>query len=251
MIRRFNYTGRRSISRSDVRVRLRDLTSTPSFDVDLHLNRYEFPPDGRLVVEAYRQNSLMTFPWGTVRDPHPPEDRQLMSFSSPDAILFRLRIVESGGVASRLLAEVDQLRPISPDERDSNRESLLPLKAEDLGEELWRLDFHDRPLLLINLRVVDHKSFALSPQFRAFVYPAVLREILTWVLRVEDAEFDPDDESDWRALWVKFAEQLPGISDRPTDGSEVEAWIEEAVGAFARQHRLFTQIDSPASGDTA
>ena len=65
MIRRFNYTDRLRIRRSDVRIVLRDENGKLEFDADLRaLADYDLPPDSLVFIEAYRQTNWMRFPFG-------------------------------------------------------------------------------------------------------------------------------------------------------------------------------------------
>lgn len=247
MIRRLNYTDRRRILREDVRIVLREIGGKTSFSADVDLRRYELPGDAQVFVEAYRETIWMRFPLGTVaaRRLPGPEESQLSEFDSPEGLLFRVRVTSAGDRGQRhglLLAEADQIPLRKPDEADDLRIPLLPVVPDDLGDELWQLRIDGRALLYVN-RALDYQQLAWSPAFFALVYPAVVREVLTRILLLEEPP-DPEDTGDWRVQWLRFAMQLHGIGEPPTgdDAEAKERWIAEVVATFARQHGLLARF---------
>ena len=235
MIRRFNYTDRIRILREDILVQLREIDGKLGFEAKLNLQEYDLPPDALVFVEAYRQVSWMRFDFGTVEALTPPKDRALTEFDSPDDILFRVKVTQAQDTHI-LLAEADRVPLKRPEDSTDKRIPLLPVKPESLADEIYRVDFSDdRPRLLVNKEVGDWRSIAQSPAFASLVYPAVFREVLVHVLIV-DGHDDSSDTSDWRALWLKLAESLPGVGQSPssTDANDDKFyWIDSAVSTFA------------------
>ncbi len=233
-VRRLNFTGRKRIARDDVGFVIHSAPDgTSTFDARLELSRYGFPADARVFVEAYRQASLMRFDYGTVSTLVPPAVRALPEFESPDEVLFRVRVTATSADAGKLLGEADRISPRRPEERPDLRIPLLPPIPENIGQEVWRVDFDGNPWLKINSELPDWKETARSPVFRALVYPAAMRQILERVLLVEKVSAT-DDPADWRCRWLRFAAALPGSRSVPADSSEFDEWIENAVSAFAR-----------------
>ncbi len=157
-IRRINSTGRRRIARSDVAVLVQpDAEGVLEFDATLDLAGYELPADALVFVEAYRQTTFMRFPHGTVAAPMCPAgvSRRLTEFASPERLLFRVKVTSSGDRFGLLLAEADQIPVNEDEEQPEHRMPLLPPRPEDLGQEVWRVDFSgaDGPYLLVNERV--------------------------------------------------------------------------------------------------
>jgi hypothetical protein len=227
----------------------------PSFDATLDLASYGLPNDAQIFVEAYRQTSFMRFPYGTVASPKPHEmaPRQLTEFASTDGLLFRVKVTSTGERAGLLLAEGDRI-PISDDEEQpDNRIALLPPAPADLGQEIWRVDFSaSGPLLLVNVSVGDWKAVAASPQFRSLVYPAAMRQVLWQIYKVEETR-DTDDPDDWRCRWLSFGAGLAGVGEPPLssdDDDEWSEWITEAVGSFARQHRMLDHYSAVLAQET-
>jgi len=196
-----------------------------------------------VVIEAYRQASWMRFDFGTVALPLEPASTWLEEFDPPDGVLFRVKVLGTGDLEGRILAEADQLKAVDPAEVQSGRQSLLPTRGVSLGEEVWRIVIDDGaqpPELQVNKDLgVDWRTLARKPEFLWFVYPAVLRQILTTVL--EGDLPDPENTNDWRTRWLQFVLLLPGTGMPPDDGMdkvEKESWIDNAVQAFCRVNRF-------------
>lgn len=247
-IRRLNFTRRRRILRDDIDIVLHEQTSPPTFDAHLNLEHYHFPPDARVFVEAYRQTTVSRFDFGTVSVPSQPASTSLGDFESPAAILFRVRITATSGSSGILLGVADRLRPREPDEKPDRRIPLLPPKPDDLGEELWRVEFSSTATyLVINSQLPDWKETARDPQFRALAFPAAMRRILERILYVDDYT-TADDDQDWHSLWLRFASMLPGSGPVPRNRDDYDDWIEDAVAAFARRTRLRTAYNASERG---
>jgi hypothetical protein len=247
MKRTFNYTGRRKIERRDVSITLREDRGTWVFDADLRLAEYHFPRNAEVWLEAHRQNLWMQFAWGTVSAMHPATNRRLTEFDVPDGILFRVRVVQpSGQEHHKLLGEADALNFVKAGEASDKRRPLLEPVPDALDQLLWKLDLErDPPVLLVNKDAKPTwKDLARSQHFLALVYPEVLRRLLTRVL-LDDKWSEDDEDAGWQGDWVRFARSI-GVSiplPNPDQKQDREAWIDEAVAAFARRHQLRTNLD--------
>jgi hypothetical protein len=158
-------------------------------------------------------------------------------------LLFRVKVTSTGDRAGVLLAEADQIPVSDNDEQPDRRIALLPTAPEDLNQEIWRIDLTgaNGPLLIVNSRVDDWKATAASPLFRSLVYPAVMRQVLWHVYKVEGTR-TMEDGDDWRCRWLSFAAALPGIGDPPLSSEEDDEWGEWITGAaesFCSQHHMF------------
>lgn len=234
-IRRLNFTHRQRIRRDAVDIVLRPGDDgVPVFDAAIDLGEYNFAADARIFVEAYRQTTLMRFDFGCVSVPRPPSDRRLADFDSEEEVLFRVRITAISQRPGVLLGEADQLRPKRPGEQPDRRVPLLKPVPEELGDEIWRVDFEAGPLLLVNKALPDWKQTVRSETFRAFTYPAAFREILNYIL-FREKHTSIEDASDWRSRWLLFAVRIPGAGAVPKGSDEYDDWVENTVAAFARQ----------------
>jgi hypothetical protein len=238
-VRTLNYTGRKRISREHARIVLHEGPAGKSFDATLKLDNYGLPPDACVYVEAYRQTTYMRFDFGTVGKIQAPSDLMLRDFGPGEGILFRVKVVAPDD--HRLLAEADRITP------QNNREGLLPVKPEDLGEEVWRLNFDDdQVFLLINSQVANWKALARDPVFIALVPPVILRMVLERIIWREN-DWDTEDMRDWRSRWLRFAETELRVGPLPSgdDEESLAQWIEKAVYAFCERHRFCSKHWQP------
>jgi len=241
VIRRYNYTGRKAVSRADAQV---FITEEPlRFDAQLNLDGYKLPPDAKVFVEAYRQTNWMRFDFGMVSAVKPPGDCRLLNFDTREGVLFRLKVSATALPEGRLLAEADQISPVDRAEAgNEKRDPLLPIKPEDLAEEVFRVDFEesDRPILKVNKTFGDWRALVRHPAFVCFALPQALREILSRILWIEK-HYETDDDANWRDRWLRFASSLPGSSQPPEGEDEQDRfddWVNDAVAAFARMRGL-------------
>ncbi|MCA9243667.1 MAG: hypothetical protein KDA32_06940 [Phycisphaerales bacterium] len=255
MIKRLNYTGRRKITRDHVGVGV--FQNGPrglEFNASLALSSYGFAPDALVYVEAYRQTLFMRFSWGRVAALTPPEDRRLTEFDRPDGVRFRVKVVEAAagadGRPARLLGLADRLSPVEIDGRNE-AESLLPIVRADIPEA-WRIDCSPEPELQVNERLVSAPmALARSDVFVSLVLPEALRIVLRHILIVE--QLPPDDQEGWHADWLEMARNALKAGDPPTPETEggdltnrveIEEWIDDAVGRFARLYQIGRKFDA-------
>ena len=235
MIRRLNYTQRARLEQHRINIELHETDDdTPmSFSAELDLDGMGLPSDALVVIIANRNRSEMRFDWGTVTNPSPPQNRQLTEIPSNPS--FRVMVLAPDG-SGRLLALADRIKP----KRGGLQESLLWLKEEDLGKEVWRLDFADgNPTMLVNKNIPGISAAVREDEsFQSLVIPEALRAILTRALIVDEYDID-DDEGSW-SEWIGFVrnfytEEFPSTSDGNGEPTEKSEWIEEAVEAFTEQ----------------
>ena len=254
MIRRFNSTGRVSIPKSHATVTLRRLegnvradgkrgSGTPGdgdaqwcFNLKLDLDRFGFPDDARLRVEAWRGTASQRWDWGTVGAPAPlPEPERILT-DVPETSQFRVSVIQADD-SGLLLGLADKLRPKLP------VESLLPLVPADLGGEVWRLDYGQGDDLVVLKVADDLPDFSATvrgdPVFRGLVMPQVLRSILERALLVE--RDDPNDREGRWWPWFDLARGIVPDQEPPSVGRDgqddqiarADRWIEEVVATFS------------------
>jgi hypothetical protein len=264
MIRKFNYTGRKKIERKDISIRLvKDKTPYPYFELKLDVDTSGFPDDPELYVEAYDRSSFMRFRCGTLKRPLLPEDRHLYDIHSTDAILFRVKLVDPLAQHGKILAVADRLTSAGESPEDARRIMLLPVTYDDLGPEIWKLDFRNTgPVLIVNqkIEVMSITEIVKTDDlFFSLVYPSVLHEILLQILLMDD-DFESDDPDLWQNLWLKFVEDLPDVS-KITETDEFgnqehslnrdffQKWIDdEAIPAFCRKYSIKNKFESEMGG---
>ena len=232
---RLNFTGRRRISQGHVKISVCSADNQTTFSARMNLETYGFPATAVLIVEAYRQLELLRFEFGTVTRPIPPPNCRLTEFGTLDGVRFRLKVVSSDPPRGRLLAVADRLVASNETLDRTRRIPLLTVKGHDLGREIWKVDFTDEPILLINYRLANKHALARSSVFQAMVLPEVLRAILNRILLIDEYRYF-EDEDDWAARWLQFASTFPGVGSVPEEPDmelDVE-WIDSAVSAFCQ-----------------
>ena len=247
---RLNWTNRKRISRADVRIGVIREKAGASFSARIELASYGLDPACKVVVEAYRQTTWRRFEFGTVADVHPAGSCSLEAFGDTEGVQFRVKVLSGGRDDGRIWAEADHVPVVAPEQQDAGRRSLLNTRGEDLGERVWRLDLSDGiagPELLVNNRLGDWRQAVQTPQFRSYVYPEVLRQILVRAI----AEYETG-EVGWQSDWIVFACRTTGFSETPDEYAtedEREDWVQDAVSAFCRQQRFVERFGPTFTGE--
>jgi len=254
-MRRFNYTGRRRISTSDVLISTYQEDGQVYCDVafDLDSVRYsqEVPASTAVILEAYTRTKVDRFPLGTLESPSAGRRLHLESFGPDENVLFRLKVVNVEDKAGRIIAMAKGIRPTEP--KESHQQSLLAVSVEPLDDVVYKVDFPDgeTPTLVLNeaLDTVTEqgiKAMATDPLFVSLVYPEVVRQILTRILVIECDTDDEDDGETWETKWKGFARSLnPEPIPEPDNGSGsdlVLEWIEAAVSQISRNMNILDRF---------
>ncbi len=246
MIKRINRTGRKRIKREDIEIAIRPAEAgrAPIFDITLALDEYGFPADARVRVEAARSNAFQRWSFGTVGDMTLPTEEERRMTDVAAGSKFRIFVVASDG-SGKLLGHAANIKP------KHSLDSLLPLEErDDLGKEVWRVDFDEKgdgsPVLQVN-RAIDgiSESVRSDSVFRSLVMPAVFRAILTRMVLIDEASAD-DEDGPW-ADWFLTAQayysdgeppalnELASTDDRDNRRAEALDWIEDVIRAFAEK----------------
>ena len=240
---RLNFTGRRKIAKSHVNISVTGIGGIEIFNAELQLGGYDFPESASVIIEAFRQLELVRFDFGTVGNLIPPDSCRLSEFGTLAGLRFRIKVVSNDEPRGRLLAVCDRITPQRQELQSLSRVPLLAVRAQDLGREVWRLDFADEPLLLVNPRIVPKKQLVHSVEFQSLALPEILRSILNRILIVEQIRV-PDDSHDWTSRWLKFAESMPGVGKVPdiADPESDLEWIDAAISSFCRWRSIDKQF---------
>ncbi len=239
MARSFNYTKRREIAKSSVRVSISATGKGHSFATVFDLAEYGFALDAKVYVEAYRKNQLLRFDFGTVGSLAAPGSTSLSAFGEEVAGLrFRAKVVAANaektilGMSKSFRAENDE---------GGAADCILPIsRLPKENENVWEIDFtDDGPTLAINASL--EKQIVQKSYFHALVFPAVIREVLTYAF----IENDSEELGEWTEDWKNFAlmlgaDDFPELSgdDREKDADLVKPWINSAVKAFVHGKNL-------------
>ena len=242
MIREFNYTQRKRIESQHIRITLAQSGEggTSSFTAEVDLADLQLPADAPVVLEAARASFARRFEWGTVGSITPPPNREISDVG--DKPTFRIMVLTPD--ASRRILALGKVTPKVGQDDSSGSEGLVFLKEEDLGQEVWRLDFgetDDAPVLKVNSSIEGISQAArYDPAFRSLVFPEVLRAVLTQAILVQAA--DPEYEDGFWHGWFGFVSQFhqdecPNATDYESPEEyrkEVGEWIDLVVESFTR-----------------
>ncbi|HMK44219.1 MAG TPA: hypothetical protein VK445_08790 [Dissulfurispiraceae bacterium] len=254
MIRKFNYTGRKTIPHNRLFFTVyADAAGRLSFKATLDFDTLNFPPGAEVFIEVYRGTSLMRFPCGTVEALELP-DREPLPHIQPGGLpLFRVKVVQKG----RIFAAADKLIPQTESGERGDHVCMLPVEFVELEQLVWRLDFSgEQPVLQLNAAIAGIREVARTTSpFFALVYPEIFRQILRSILIDGNFSHDESDAGDWQSVWIRFAESLPGGSSLPTSDiwtsvQDKEFWIESSVAAFCRKWRVKERFSSFADKES-
>jgi hypothetical protein len=243
MKRTFNYTGRERIKREKISITInRENGTITSFILDrLDLNDLNLPQDAAVYVEAYHRTELKRFDCGTVGNMRIPFRGDLRGLAYTQNLRFRILVVNPAD--GKILAHADGISP----EASAERKSILPVECKDLGNEVWRIDYGEyegAPTLFLNSRIPNIGNIPKTdPQFFIYVYPAVVREILTHMVFVDGIESVSDPPIDWHRDWLAFTRSLgvdtPDSLNHEDENFDEEAateWINDVVEAFCNKN---------------
>lgn len=249
MIRKFNYTGRVKLKRTDVPMQILGSGPVKKFAARFNLGEYHLPGEAKVFVEAYETVNYMRFPFGTVNQITSPPNEELLltEFPGSDAVRFRVKIVDATAKHGRLLASIDGILPASPEENDQSKSPLLPVRSKDLGQQVWVIEYpestEDLPVLCIHKEAGDARTIAQQTFFKSLVLLGILREILTRILLL-DGYRELDDESDWRSRWLRFGQKLIAGAEPPSDDEDEDTrkWIEDVVVMFSASQKCLANF---------
>ena len=158
MIKRVNFTGRKKIAHSHLRIEVIDAPAAGEprrFEAEVELASLGLMPTACVVVEALcaGDSNVLRFDFGTVAHVAPPADRVLAGLTG-EHVYFNLKVIDRSERVGRLVGLAEGVRPERGGAQTAvGRQGLLPVERKDLGDELWRLDYGDRYVtLLVNDR---------------------------------------------------------------------------------------------------
>jgi hypothetical protein len=231
---------------------------TRSFNVKISLDGFDFSPSAKIYIEAYHKTEVKRYNFGTVENIIPPRDTGLAGLAYPENLKFRILVVDESGQHGLILARADGIKPVS----DLDTKSILPVDFVDIGQQIWRLDFTGdggAPILTINKKIPGIELIAKSePQFIMYVYPAVIREVLTYMIFVEGVDSPIDPPVEWHREWIEFSRRiLPGEGppeslnpeDDDFDRDAATEWINKIVEEFSASRNEWREFMRLMSGE--
>jgi len=239
MKRKFNYTGRKKIYREYISLFLnRDNNGEiKSFSLDLDLEKMNFKQDYKIYVEAYNKTDVKRFDFGTMGKNLTPDDTSLSDIAYSKNIKFRILIVDETGKHGRIIAHADRITS----ETDIETIPILPVDFEDLGNQVWKINFSDiegAPILILNRNIPNIETIPKTdPQFFMYIIPAIIREILFYIYFVEKIDSIQDPSIEWHKNWLNYAKQILPSENLPENNdnssqSEIIDWVDKVIEEF-------------------
>lgn len=245
-IRRLNYTGCQRVRRVDVQITMDVDTTPPTFLCAHSLDHYHFPPDAVIVIEAQAHWTLMRFDCATVSSSTCGGPFQLDDFDSPNGIVFRLKVIGTGAQEGLILGEAEGVRPATDDGMEDAR-SFLAVQPADLGDVVWRLSFVGTdPLLQVNERMEDWRSFIRRRDVQALLMPEIYRQLLREAFR---NPVDTDAKDAWQNAVLTMVPPAVGRRPASEDQEDIDGWVDDAVRFFAGRHRLLRGLSEWTRGE--
>jgi hypothetical protein len=250
--RRINYTGRKKIDKSLVKINLqkKEKESDPSsFTADLHLKPLSLPSDAKVYIEAYYTTSRQRFDFGTVESIIHP-DTAITEVDSDGPLLFRIKIVDDGEKEGRLLASADRVRALNETE-DEDKDYLIKVSKKNLDSVPWDLQIYDeddeKPELILNNNIPDAiAKLRDNAIFQALILPVIIRQVYEFILYEHKGRAE---DNSWQLKWLVFGEQISG-AEIPGPGAEepeIESYIDEVLRKFCAAHKLIDRMNDRLS----
>jgi hypothetical protein len=231
-MKRFNYTGRKKILRDDVKIRLQgNFNDKPIVDVAINFSDYGFPQESSVFLEPQRKTRFMRIELGEVANSVRRNSITLMEFDDAQDIDFRVKVVDAS--QGLLLGIAENIKPYNKDDQlDENQQSILPVSSVDLSSHgvLWRISQDDQKAVLeIERELGSRDQVVRSLMFRAFIWPAAMRQILMRVLSENDWDEELSDPQDLSTRWLLFTRQIGAGMPEKEAADRNEEWIDNAV----------------------
>ena len=254
MIRKFNYTGRKKLTKDRIDIKLNYVGGVRTFDANLDFNNLRIPNDAKIYIEPFYKTSFMRFCFGTVGHPISPSKRDLTSLPASEFIQFRIKIVDESGTFGRILAYADDISPSNLKNVPANKTGILHVnfEADNMGPEIWRLNVGESwPILEINKNVELRKELVRSEIFLTLIYPSVIRAICMKLGYVY--ENYNDGGSDWQSQWILFIKNVllvgegSGYDDNLDDevnDERVATWAAIVTESFCRKFQTLERLNN-------
>lgn len=256
----FNYTGRKEITSSFMRVSLVGEPPASFVVAEQALKERLFlPDDARVFIEVKPTGSpaVRRFDFGTVGSFGPPPSGTDISDLSGAGIRFCVKVVDPKTNIGRLLGLGESLGGTKSSAKgdEAPKSSILGVRAVALGQRVWRVNYtySDKCAVLeYNEKIEGFESLlANDDRFRALIFPELIRQVLLKIV-LEDQHNDLEGD-DWQSRWLRFAVawHVDGELPPETDANEqayprIAMWVDEVISGFCEKQknasRLLVQI---------
>jgi hypothetical protein len=260
MKRTFNFTGRKSIPPSHYSLRLESRNGARIlYSQILNLSALHLKQGSKVRLKTLFKGRKTNINYGIVSAYFNPDAKEtkldILKGDTHGEISCRWEIVEavSDGSVPKILAASKYVR-IRYAESEDEKNSLLPVDIQDLGNTPWRIQYSELsdqyPILILNSKL---NAIEISEQLKkvstysAMIIPIAMSMILEKVL-IEDGESDNEDDH-WHNSWIRFAQKfnydpLPPKEDKISR----REWVEDVISKYSEGHKFVDTILELAGG---
>jgi hypothetical protein len=255
---RINFTNRLRIEKSAVRISARH--PEDGAKPTIRLERLDLPDNGVTIhggapwltaevwLEAWRirTNSYCRVLIGKVSDLQslmsPAIGFSPESFADFWGASYRIKVVSAD---KRILAQADNLK--SDEDTPVSHAELIQVYPEELGEQVWRIDWTDMdngPRVLVNKKLPNPADFlSTNAMVAANVLPSIVREVLQTIGNLTHSGAVASYE--WPQRWLAFVETFYSTPpDFEADELLVLSWIDDAIAAFCAYNKFFSSLEA-------
>ena len=238
MRRTIRLTGRRDLPRAAVRLTMTMLNGRPlvTFAIVDRAAFAAFPPQAKLSLKLSGEKGIVeAVDLGTVMHPRASASVQSASLVDPSC---ELRVVDVGNKAKGLLLASTTLPLRGDGEGEGKRLGILDFLADKIAPQTWKLQLRadDRPVVYIDDRIPQSAHWARTdPVFVAVALPAIVRQVLGFILDLDD----PAAEEGWVADWLRWVDDImPGTVLPTADAGDEqrEDWLDKLLDSFCTRH---------------
>lgn len=212
---------RKKILQEDISLNIKENNSL-QVEVKLKIKGKGFPPNSRIILEAYNRIGIERIELGEFEDYKEETQTHDLPFELPlrAKINFRLKIIDPG--TYKLLGYAENLK------EEKYAKSLLEFSTDDEKvENIYKIDFEnlEHPILYLNPKLKNY-----AEQLRPVIAEMALKDVLMHLLVVDEEESLEDHK------WFKFAANLvPYENDNDeADKDEKIKWINEVLRKFSK-----------------
>lgn len=247
MANRFNFTGRKRILESQAKIHV--LKGVKPLKVVLEQTfsgSSIYTPEDRVMLEAIRRTRRERCELGSIGALQKNTEAEFKMFDDDMEVYFRLSVVDPQ--TNRLKGMAKRLKNADREQKPADLDPILPVALsqdeDELGSRFWMVRFNgsEGPVLVISGKKFSSYEPVKSADFRAFVWPEALRQVLTYAF-IQSWEGFPE----WSQRWKTYTSQMLGVLGAPEnepDSPDTEymtntaRWIDTCVRRFAVVNNL-------------
>lgn len=247
MANRFNFTGRRRILESQAKVHvIKDAKPLKVVLEQTFSSSGYYKPDDRVMLEAIRRTRRERCEIGVIGSLQKETEIEFPMFADGNEAYYRLSVVDPQ--TNRLKGMAKRLTNADKEQKPTDLDPILPVALsqdeDELGSRFWMVRFtgSEGPTLIISSKKFASYEPVKSAEFKAFVWPEVLRQVLSHAF-IQCWDGFPE----WAVKWKVFSEQMLGEPGAPTAEPKVPdstymikttEWIDAVVRKFASHFNL-------------